>query len=141
MNHPFVYVGCFLKFDTFHTAISCIRKAPLENIVLNPHVTFMYKPDEVILPLFGEKIQVTAIGYGNDGNNEGLKVRLKANNPIIQSMISKIEVPHITIAVSGDGKPVNTKNLCFEVIDPIELEGEYGGYAKCGEIILESRNG
>lgn len=141
MNHPFVYVGCFLKFDTFHATISCVRKRPLENIVLNPHVTFMYKPDKVILPLFGEKIKVTAIGYGNDGNNEGLKVRLKANNPIIQSMISKIEVPHITIAVSGGGKPVNTKNLCFEVIDPIELEGEYGGYTKFGEIILESRSG
>lgn len=140
MNHPFIYVGCFLNFDVFHSTVGCIRKEPLENIILNPHVTFAYKPDKVILPLFGEKIQVTIIGYGNDGNNEGLKVHLKSNNPIIQSMISKIEVPHITIAVSSKGKPVNTKNLFFKAINPIELEGEYGGYTKHGKVILDSRN-
>ena len=80
------------------------------------------------------------MGYGNNGLNEGLKVYLKADNPAIQNMIDHIEVPHITIAVSNEGRPVNTKGLVFENINPIEMEGEYGGYAKWGGVIFGDCN-
>lgn len=136
MNHPFIYVGCFVMFEDFQSAINCIRKNPLENDITNPHITFAYKPKEVVLSLFGEIIQITIVGYGNDGLNEGLKVQLRADNPAIQNMIDQIEVPHITIAVSSEGKPVNTKNLKFEDINPIRMEGKYGGYAKWGKVVV-----
>lgn len=51
-------------------------------------------------------------------------------------MIDQIEVPHITIAVSSEGKPVNTKNLNFEDINPIEMEGKYGGYDRWGKVVI-----
>ena len=136
MSHPFIYVGCFFKYEDFQTAIKDIRKSPLKNDVRDPHITFMYKPKEVIQSLFGEVIHVTIVGYGNDGTNEGLRVQLKANNPDIQFMINNIAVPHITIAVSDEGKPVNTKDLNFESINPIKLEGKYGGFAKWGRVIV-----
>ena len=49
-------------------------------------------------------MRITIIGYGNDGLNEGLKVVLKADNLVIQHMIDKIEIPHITVAVSNEGR-------------------------------------
>lgn len=139
MNHPFIYVGCFIKFEDFQSAIRCIRKNPLENDIHDPHITFAYKPKEVSQSLFGEKIHITIVGYGNDGQNEGLKVQLTSDNPAIQIMINQIEVPHITIAVSKDGKPVNTKSIIFDDIDPIKMEGKYGGYAKWGKVVVRDR--
>lgn len=140
MNHPFVYVGCFVRFENFQSAIRHIRKNPLENDIQDPHITFAYKPKEVVQSLFGEKIHIIIVGYGNDGLNEGLKVQLRADNPAIQSMIDQIEVPHITIAVSSEGKPVHTKNLDFENINPIEMEGKYGGYARWGHVIIRDQS-
>jgi len=139
MNHPFIYVGCFVKFEDFQSIIRGIRKNPLENDIQDPHITFEYKPKEVIQSLFGERIQITIVGYGNDGLNEGLKVHLRADNPAVQGMIDQIETPHITIAVSSDGKPVNTKNISFEDINPIEMEGKYGGYAKWGKVVVRNQ--
>lgn len=139
MSHPFVYVGCFIKFDTFQSVIKAIRKNPLKNDIKAPHVTFKYRPSDVDDILFGESVRITIIGYGNDGLNEGLKVALKADNLVIQHMIDKIEIPHITVAVSNEGKPVNTKYLRFEKIKPIEIDGKYGGYTKWGEVIVRSR--
>lgn len=140
MDHSFTYVGCFLEFEEFQSAIKCIRKNPLENNIEEPHVTFSYRPKEVIQSLFGERIHITMVGYGNDGQNEGIRVRLEADNPVIHDMINQIEVPHITIAVSGDGKPVNTKNLDFEDIDPIKMKGKYGGYTKWGKVVVGDRH-
>ncbi len=135
MNHPFIYVGCFVKFEALQTAINGIRKNPLENDIQEPHITFAYKPLDVNQSLFGKKVSIKIVGYGNDGQNEGLKVQLHCDEPDVQSMIDQIEVPHITIAVSSEGKSVNTKGLQFESIDPIEMTGKYGGYAKSGKVI------
>lgn len=136
MNHPFNYVGCFVNFEDFQSAISCIRKNPLGNDIQEPHVTFEYKPEKVNQSLFGERIHIKVVGYGNDGKNEGLKVKLESDNPSIRTMIAKIEVPHITISVSSDGKPVDTKKLVFEDINSIEMEGKYGGYTKWGKVVV-----
>lgn len=139
MNHPFIYVGCFVKLGDLHSAISPIRRDPLENDIQDPHITFAYKPKEVDQSLFGKSIRIKAVGYGNDGQNEGLKVQLESDDPSIQAMVAQIEIPHITISVSPEGRPVNTKNLDFTAIHAIELEGTYGGYAKWGEVIVRAR--
>lgn len=137
MNHPFTYVGCFINFEAFHATIGRIRKNPLEKDIQAPHVTIAYMPEKVEQSLFGRKVHITVVGYGNDGQNEGLKVRPESDDPVLQAMIDQIEVPHITIAVSSDGQPVNTKNLVFEEIEPIALEGTYGGYIKGRGVVLD----
>lgn len=140
MNHPFIYVGCFFEFCDLQNAIREIRTNALENDIQCPHVTFLYKPQEVNQTLFGKAVHVKITGYANNGENEAVKVQLSSSDPILESMISKIEIPHITIAVSREGKPVNSKNLQFEDIEPIDVTGTYGGYAKWGEVILHDKN-
>ena len=76
------------------------------------------------------------MGYENDGENEGLKVQLNSSEPRVQSMIDGLSLPHMTIAVSDDGKPVNTMRLNFKEIEPIELTGKYGGCATGGQILV-----
>ncbi len=127
MNHSIVYLGCFIDFATFQSAVQKIRFNPLERDIKKPHVTFEYKPKEIDRTLFGEEVKIKVIGYGNDGINEGVKVQVFSKNPTIQELYEKIEVPHITIAVSSGGKPVNTRFLKFKEIEPFELTGIYGG--------------
>ena len=139
MSHPFIYVGCFIRLHDFQNAIKEIRSNPLENDIQDPHITFAYRPNEVDQSLFGTAIQIKIVGYGNDGENEGVKVQLSSSEPHMQHMIDELETPHITIAVSNEGKPVNTKRLNFEEIEPVELTGKYGGYAKWGKVIVRNR--
>ena len=138
MNRRFTYVGCFISPHDFRDAVSKIRKSPLENDVRAPHVTFEYKPKEVDRSLFGTPVRIRIVGYGNDGENEWLKVQLDSSEPRMQRMIEELESPHITIAVCNGGEPANTKRLTFEEIEPIELTGKYGGYTKRGSVVVRS---
>ena len=139
MFHPFKYVGCFINHADLHSAISGVRQNPLKNDIQDPHITFVYMPKKVDRSLFGKQIGISIVGYGNNGINEGLLVHLQSDDPKVQAMIEEIEVPHITISVGDDGKPINTKFLRFESIEPIEMTGKYGGYTKRGKVIVDNR--
>lgn len=122
------YVGCFLDYAELSEKVKDLRQNPLQNEKYKPHVTFEYKPISVNKELLGQKIFVTIIGYGNNGENEGLQVSLSCDNELLNSMIQNIDRPHITLAVSSSGKPVNTKFLDFYPIEPIHIVGVYGGH-------------
>ena len=122
------YVGCFFDYEELTEKVAALRKNPLECPKKKPHVTFEYGPDSVDTALFGEEILVTIVGYGNDGENEGVLVTISSENDRIMDMASKIPVPHITLAVSPVGKAVNTKFLQFTPVDPICIVGHYDGH-------------
>ena len=122
------YVGCFFDYNELSEIVKDIRQNILENEKTTPHVTFEYNPSSVDTTLFGEKIIVSIIGYGNDGVNEGVRVTLSCDNEKINNMIEKIAVPHITLSVSANGKAVNTRFLSFKPIDALCIIGYFGGY-------------
>lgn len=136
MNHSFKYVGCFFEKDMLARVINQLGKERLEITKEYPHVTFSYRPQEVDETLFGEKIEVRMIGYGNNGTNEGVKVEVQSNNKKLQEMIDCIEVPHITLSTSLTGSPVDTKSLVFEPISQVEFTGVYGGYTEWDEVVI-----
>lgn len=139
MNHSFHYIGCFFSANELLEKLKPYRRKPLERTISEPHVTFIYKPNEVDECLFGTDIHVTIIGYGNDGKNEGVKVSLSSDNPKLQNMIEKIEVPHITISVGLGAEAVNTRNLVFTPISEIQITGKYGGCLVSREVVLQRR--
>lgn len=122
------YVGCFFDYKELSEKVKKIRQNPLECEKMKPHVTFEYAPSVVDTTLFGEKIFVTITGYGNDGRNEGVQVVISCENQCLESMAQKIEVPHITLAVSSTGQAVNTKYLKFEKVEPLSIIGYYDGH-------------
>lgn len=131
----FEYIGCFFDYDELSGLVKSIRTNPLLNEKFNPHVTFKYMPDKVDVKLFGTKVKVTVTGYGNNGENEGLKVSLSCENEVLNKMIEKIEVPHITLSVSKNGAAVNTRYVDFNDIPSFEITGTYGGFTK-GKVII-----
>ena len=131
----YIYIGCFLDPQDLLSATGEYAHRHLARIIPSPHVTFQYQPEAVDETLFGQPVEITAVGYGNDGKNEGLLVRLTAPSPAVQAMSEAIPVPHITISVSESGKPVNTGSLTFREIPPFRLTGVFGGYQEGGIVV------
>ena len=125
------YIGCFFEYESLYGVVKKLRKHPLAIEKTVPHVTFQYKPDFVDTSLFGIPILVTIIGYGSNGENEGLLVELTSDNEQINSMIRQIPVPHITLSVSENGQAVNTRYLDFTLFEkPMQIVGHYGGFSE-----------
>ena len=135
MNSKYQYIGCFLSQKEVLSYADGVSTGHLFRIITIPHVTFVFEPDDVDESLFGEKIRVEATGYGNNGRNEGLSVKLYSENRVLADMIERIEIPHITISVGEGGRPYDTKFLKFRPIEPFELEGVFGGYMRNGTAV------
>lgn len=133
----FVYVGCFFDYDELKQKIEALGKKRLDKTIMNPHITFEYRPESVNTKLFGEKIRARIIAYGNNGENEGVKVEIYSDNPMLCEMASNIAVPHITLSISENGKAVNTRYLDFTPIEPFEIVGKYGGFTKDKTVVTE----
>ncbi len=124
------YLGCFFSVEELRKKMAELGQQRLHREIIHPHVTLYYRPERVDPELMGEKLTVRAVGYGNDGINEGLKVELNSPVPALQKLISEIPVPHITLSVSKRGKPVNTAGLTFVPIEPFRLEGTVGVFTE-----------
>lgn len=133
------YIGCFIDFQKFQEAISCLSAERLARVIEHPHITFAYMPDSVNTALFGAPIDIKVTGYGNDGTNEGLLVELHTQNPVLEAMAKRIPVPHITISVSAEGQSVDTAKLTFSPIEPFGLTGVFGGFKEDGGVDTQEK--
>lgn len=137
----YMYHGCFVDKhqlkDIINNSSLKLSRTALEKEIEFPHVTFKYAPKDidVATSLFGSHIKVVAVGYGNNGENEGLLVKVFSDIPWLQEKIDKIPVPHITLSTSATGEAKNTSNLDFREIEPIEMTCIYGAYTH--EMALE----
>ena len=135
MTNNFIYTGVFFNKEELLKKVEFLGEERLERVIADPHVTFAFRPKTVDTSLFGEKVTVEAVGYGNNGKNEGLVVTLKSNNSKIMEMSKVIPVPHITLSVSADGKPVDTWALAFlEMKEPFIIEGTFGAFTPEGVV-------
>lgn len=93
------------------------------------HITTEFKPNKTHEHLYGQYATFRAIGYGNDGINEGLKVEMvSCENEELKQLFDNIEIPHITLSVSSKGKPINTKNLDFNQDSNIIIKCKFGAF-------------
>lgn len=128
-NAPLIrYLAYFVSAEELFHKLSGFGTPCLERPITYTHVTFEYLPEEVDRSLFGDTVQIQVIGYGKNQENEGVKISLHSENPVLQKMYEDIAVPHITLSVSADGKAVNTSDLEFEPIEPFEITGVFGGF-------------
>ncbi|MBR3132099.1 hypothetical protein IKG33_01670 [Candidatus Saccharibacteria bacterium] len=128
-----VFAGLFLDPEDLYTK----KPATLEKVVKHPHVTTAFKPNsgQLHLDQIGSNAKIYAIGYGNNGENEGLLVKIEADNPEIQEVCDALETPHITLSTSRKGQAKNTAFLDFTPLEePIELTGQFGLFSQ-GSVI------
>lgn len=127
-----IYTGWFISPKE-------LQKASLEKIIEYPHLTLAFKPKDAFLNKFGTVATIKIIGYGNDGDNEGYLCEITPEDEFLKNQIKDIKVPHITLSVSADGKPVNTSGLDFYPIDkPFIIKGVYGAFVS-GKVIVKNR--
>lgn len=135
----YIYTGVF--FDAAELSekfAKYVGEETLSNIIKNPHVTFTFRPKEVDAGLFGQPVTFKVIGYACDGKNQGLQVEVLSIHSSLLSEYGTIKVPHITISVSEDGRPVDTGKLDFKPISvPFEVVGTYGAFTDEG-VLLEN---
>ena len=141
MAHPYEYIGCFVPLERLEPVTRAIGGTRLARVVQNPHVTFQYAPEQVDESLFGEKVHIRVVGYGKDGENEGLKVEVSAQERRLEELIHRIPVPHITLSISVSGAAVNTRYLNFDPVAPVELIGVFGGWRWDGRLVLGPEHG
>lgn len=133
LREKVLYAGVFVNPDELYS------KAPatLAHPIARPHITTNFRPsvEQLHLDALGSGAKIYAVGYGNDGRNEGLQVRIEAENPEIQAACDALDTPHITLSVADGAFAKDTANLEFSPLDePIELTGNYGLFSH-GEII------
>lgn len=102
----------------------------LDKQIAFPHVTHKYKPAEIDRSLFGQVVIFKVIGYGINAENEGLLVEVAEASEEMKKVLAEIEVPHITLSISANGKAVNTRYLDFKPCTPWYIGGHYGGFEK-----------
>lgn len=136
------YVGFFVDRFALDDILQQIRgDNGLCRSIQCPHITTEYRPVEINPNLFGSSVSVVIDGYGKNETNEGFRVCLQSDDPSVQAEIDKIaqkgSIPHITTSVSEDGKPVNTRYLDFESIEPVVIEGTFGGFVSNERVLLD----
>lgn len=130
------FAGIFLNPDELYGKVRPTLEKPIEH----PHVTTNFKPDATQLNLeqIGSGAKIYAVGYGNDGKNEGLLVKVEAEDPVVQAACNALETPHITLSISEKGQAKDTAFLDFRPLEePIELTGDYGLFIQ-GKVILDT---
>ena len=101
----------------------------LEKDIEFKHITTEFKPAKTHEYLYGTEATFVVTGYGNDSVNEGYKVQLvSCDSDELVELYRNILLPHITLSVSKEGKPVNTKNLTFIDSSSLTIRTKFGGY-------------
>ena len=105
----------------------------LEKNIWYKHITTEFRPKITHEYLYGTEAIFEVTGYGNDGNNEGYSVKLiETDSEELKDIYNNIEVPHITLSVSANGKPVNTAKLNFNPINAssvrLIIRTTFGGF-------------
>ena len=121
-----IYTGWFVNANLIH--------GTLEKKISTPHITLDFKPTDLHLNSFGTKAIIKVIGYGNDGKNEGYLCQIEPEDKELAAQVSKIAVPHLTLSVSKNGKPVDTAKLEFQKIQPFSIIGTFGAFTPKGVI-------
>lgn len=139
-----VYVGYFIEPTQFEALLDRLDEqglgdGHLHRMISCPHVTIEYMPRDAHGELFGATQVMTVVGYGNDGRNEGVMVELGAvGDGKLDRLGESVPLPHVTLSVSRDGKPVDTGGLEFVPLDePFELEGRFGGFTTDKRVVFE----
>ena len=120
------YIGCFFDPETFQKQLNQLAREPLDRKIPTPHITFVYEPESIPWEQFGKEVTVNVVGYGNNGENEALKVAFVQLPDELKTLASEIAVPHITLSVAKTGSSVNSKFLDFAPITPFPLKGIFG---------------
>ena len=121
-----LYEGFFFELDEDEFMYSPWVNSKLENRIDTPHITVYYKPSQSHEIYYGQKGRFEFYEYGCDDNNEGYKVRCVGDDDLVQHLLKNVDIPHVTVSVSSNGRPKDTKKLNFVACEPYVYEAIFG---------------
>ena len=134
MKNKCLYLGVFFDAAQLTEKLVSTERRPLEKEIENLHVTVRFRPEEIPVHLFGERVSIIVKGYGYDDKNEGVLVEVSSDNYELNQLLATIPVPHITLSVSEDGRCKDTSGLTFHPIKVFEFTGTFGEMTKDNKI-------
>lgn len=119
-----IYYGLFLTPESESLLLQ--KESLLEKPVSDLHVTFSFKPSENLPDyIIGKTFPIRVIGSGRNENNHGFEVDIPSE---LDAYYTGAEKKHITVSLSEDGKPLDSKHLDFHPIEPFTVYGTMGYY-------------
>ena len=128
------YIGCFFNSEQLQGFLKGYTRQKLDREIVNPHVTFLYRPTDVPANLFGQKVTINVIGYCCNGENEALLAEFVNLPKSLKAYTKNIAIPHITLSIAESAKSVNSYKLDFTPITPFTLDGIFGGMDEAGTV-------
>ncbi len=141
-----IYSGVFVDPDEIYD----LFPPSLSQQIRDPHVTAVFRPDaeKMFLDALGSGAKINIVGYGNDGKNEGVLVKVEAEDPGVQKALEdnvasdhqdgedKPLMTHITLSIADGAAAYNTRNLEFsELEEPVSINGVFKLFGKDGKLI------
>ena len=115
-----IYEAFFVQDDLLST---------LSKDIEYKHITTEFKPSITHEHLYGQQATFLVTGYGNNRINEGYKVKLiSCESNELKELYDSIDIPHITLSISEEGKAVNTQMLDFMPTNEIKITTKFGGF-------------
>lgn len=107
------------------------EKQHLEFLPNNFHCTFAFRPNQIELfnQFVGMDVGVTLIGYDNNNANSGFEIAFDEKFKDLFKNFDKNgnpKTPHITTSLAKGARAVNTCDLRFSTIKPINITGKFG---------------
>ena len=123
-----IYWGLFLDDDSVARLDDRFGEDSLEQLIDDPHITFSYHPITIDRTLLGRELTCTAVGYANNGRNQGIRVDLGPARPLCTKPI-----PHVTLSLAFGAAAKDTIRLPFHPLEPpIPLSGVICAYCSDG---------
>lgn len=114
-------------------------ESKLSNDVEYKHITTEFRPSKTHEHLYGKMATFNVYAYGNDDINEGYAVKMiSCDDNELWEIYNGVDIPHLTLSTSAEGKPINTVKIEFEFIDNFTITTKFGGFI--GRPIFEEIN-
>lgn len=135
-----IYYGFFL---TEKSTEKLREKEPLlEKIVEDVHITFAFRPsDRLPDEILGKTFTIGVVGSGRTEDNHGYEVILPMD---LHKYYKGSSPKHITVSLSPNGKPVDTKHIPFQRWDDddmVFIQGKMGYFTNKGIVYSNSEFG
>ena len=115
----------------------------LERPAYDLSVLIDFKPDDIMTLrpyLIGKNVKMRVVGYGNDGQNEAVKVEVITDDPELRDACDTIETLYIGLSSARGAQAKDAAHLDFAPIaEPFEVNGVYGLYAQGERIDTEEK--
>jgi len=122
----YLYIGCRASSDEASRIWDEVGGARLAHVVPEPHVTLDFLPRVAYEESFGSAVVWDAVGYANDGRNEGLLVEPAWAESRLWPALRLRARHHMTLSLAEGAAAKDTAKLSFAPLEPFRITSTYG---------------